>query len=309
MKTLLLVDSHAIIHRAFHALPLLKSQSGLYTNAVYGFFGMLDKAIIDFQPSHLVTCFDTPKPTFRKKLFEDYQAKRPPLQDELRPQIPLIKELLNDAGIARFEKPGFEADDVIGTLAERFKHEDIRILILTGDRDILQLVDNNVMVVTPQTGMSTIKLYTPEEVVKKFDISALQIPDYKALAGDASDNYNTARGIGPKTAAKLLHQFHTIENMYDHIDEVENEKIRNILVEYKDKVILFKQIATIVRDVDIECNLEQAEFKGFHENMKEKLTSLQLYSLLKRFFNEKKPTPPKKVEEEKKEDNSQLGLF
>lgn len=310
VKTLLIVDSHAIIHRAFHAIPMLHSQSGMPTNAVYGFFAMIDKAIIDFQPTHLVTCFDTPKKTFRKELFEGYQSKRPPLQDDLRPQIQIIKDLVDSAKIARFEKEGFEADDVIGTITSRFKHLDIRILILTGDKDILQLVDDNVLVVTPQTGMSTIKIYNPEEVQNKFQIDPLQIPDYKALAGDSSDNYHAAKGIGPKTATKLLHQFQTIEKLYENINQLENEKVKAILMESKENVILFKQIATIVKDVELDCSIDDMIYKGFDLEMKEKLSEWQLYSLLKRFFNEKKPNIlPKKIEEKPKDPDPQLGLF
>lgn len=311
MNTLLIIDAHAIIHRAYHALPPMRSRTGIPTNAVYGFFGMLDRAIIDFKPSHVVTCFDTPVKTFRKDLFDGYQSKRPPLQDDLRPQIPLIKELVDTAGIARFEKEGYEADDVIGTLTNRFKSADVRVMILTGDKDILQLVDEHVLVITPQTGMSTIKIYNPEAVQKKLDIEPLQIPDYKALAGDPSDNYHAAKGIGPKTAVKLLHQFNTIENLYEHINEVENPKVKAILEEHKENVLLFKQIATIVRDVDIDCTLENTEFKGFQQPMRDKLSELQLYSLLKRFFNEKKPEniPPKKVAAVSDSPDPQLGLF
>jgi DNA polymerase I len=311
MKTLLLIDSHAIIHRAFHALPPLTTRDGILTNAVHGFFAMIYKMTIDFQPSHVIACFDTPTPSFRKELFIEYQAKRPPMIDGLKPQFGIIKELLDQAGIARLEKPGFEADDVIGTLVERHKNEVDRILILTGDKDILQLVDDKVFVITPLVGVSTIKLYTTEEVTTKFGIEPKQIPDYKALAGDASDNYNTAKGIGPKTAVGLLTRFHTIENLFDHIDEVEKEKIRTILQQYKETIILFKQIATIVRNVEVDMKLEQAEFHGYNEHMKEGLMKYHLHSLLQRFFNvpktskvEQKTEPP-----EKKEDNDQMGLF
>lgn len=309
MNTLLIIDAHAIIHRAYHALPPLRTQLGVPTNAIYGFFGMLDRAIIDYQPTHLVTCFDTPKPTFRKELFVDYQAKRPPMEDDLRSQFTLIKDLVDSAGIARFEKPGFEADDVIGTITNKFKSKDMRVFILTGDKDILQLVDENVFVITPQMGLTTVKIYNPEEVVKKFGISPLQIPDFKALAGDPSDNYHAAKGIGPKTAVNLLHQFNTIENLLDHIPEVEKEKVRSILTESKENILLFKKIATIVTDVDVECSVDTIKFKGFAQDMRAKLTELQMYSLLKRFFNEKKPEPPPKVEVKKNDDSSQMGLF
>lgn len=307
MNTLLIVDAHAIIHRAFHALPPMQSKDGTPTNAVYGFFGMLDRAIIDFHPTHLVTCFDTPKPTFRKELFKDYQASRPPMQDDLKPQIPVIKELIDSAGIARAEQPGFEADDVIGTLATRFDDDQTRILILTGDRDILQLVNKNIFVITPQTGMSSTKLFTPAEVHDKYQLSPIQIPDYKALAGDSSDNYHAAKGIGPKTAIRLLQQFNTIENLFNNIDAVEQEKIKNSLLEHKEKIILFKQIATIIRDVNVPLQEPELVFKGFNNSMKDKLSELQLFALIKRFFAEKPFIAPKKTSNTV--DESQLGLF
>ena len=312
MKTLLLIDGHAMIHRAFHALPdTFKSSKGIPTNAVYGFFMMLQKIIIDFKPTHLAVCFDTPKPTFRKELFNEYQSKRPPMDDTLKVQIPEIKTLLTKGGIQCLEMPGFEADDVIGTLAEQYKAKAERVLIVTGDRDLLQLADTNVFVITPIKGVSQFILYTPEEVVKKFGVTPLQIPDYKALAGDASDNYNTAKGIGPKTAQKILSKFKTIENLLSNLPLVDNLKWKETLEANKESITLFKNIATIVRDVDITASEEKLLFKQFDDSIKDDLRRLELYSLMSKLFNEVKEEKPVIKPEKKKEEKpkDQIDLF
>ncbi len=312
MKTLLLIDAHAMIHRAYHALPELTNKDGVPTNAVYGFFMILQKVLSEFQPTHLAICFDTPVKTFRKELFKEYQSKRPPMETTLKVQIPLIKELLVKGNITCLEKPGFEADDVIGTLAEKHKKDFNRILILTGDKDLLQLTDNNVFVITPKQGVTNFMLYTPEEVVKKLGVTANLVPDYKSLAGDSSDNYNTAKGIGPKTAVKLLTQFHTVEGLLEHVDEVENEKWKNTLKEFKETILLFKQIATIVRNVDIDATDEELTFKGFDQNMKSQLLELNLNSLITKLFAIKQTEvveSPKKPVKEIKKDTEQIDLF
>lgn len=313
MKSLLLIDAHAMIHRAYHALPdTLTSKAGIPTNAIYGFFLIIQKVIADFQPSHVAICFDTPKPTFRKELFKEYQAKRPSLENTLSVQIPIIKELLSLGGIQCYEKPGFEADDVIGTLAEKYKPTFDSVLILTGDRDLLQLVDDKVFVITPKFGVNNFNLFTPTEVLNKFGVTPEHIPDYKALVGDASDNYNTAKGIGPKTALKLLSQFPTVEELVKNTDQLENEKWRAILDEYKETIILFKKIATIVRNVDVESDESKMEFTGFKQDMRTKLNELSLFTLQEKLFK----VIIKKVEQKKKElkkivedNSSQMDLF
>ncbi|HRN71149.1 MAG TPA: 5'-3' exonuclease H3TH domain-containing protein [Candidatus Woesebacteria bacterium] len=312
MKTLLLIDAHAMIHRAYHALPELTNKDGIPTNAVYGFFMILQKVLSEFQPTHLAVCFDTPKPTFRKELFKEYQSKRPPMETTLKTQIPLIKELLDTGGVTRLEKPGFEADDVIGTITEKHKKDFDRILILTGDKDLLQLTDDNVFVITPKQGVSNFNLYTPEAVVQKFGVSADLVPDYKALAGDSSDNYNTAKGIGPKTAVKLLTQFHTIEGLIKHVKEVENEKWRITIQEHKETILLFKQIATIVRDVDIDATDDELVFEGFDQEMKSQLLELNLNSLITKLYAIKtldKTVEKQKLIPEQKKDDGQIELF
>src|SRR3989344_8772184 len=181
MNTLLLIDGNAIMHRAFHALPPFKTKNGLPTNIIYGFFSMLHKAVSDFKPTHIVVSFDTPLPTFRNKLFKAYQAQRPKISDDFITQIPYLKEALSKAGIIHLEKDGFEADDIIGTIADKFKTNGIKVLILSGDRDIQQLVDSNVFVITPKLGLSELKMYDNSEVKKKFGLNPNQIPDLKAL--------------------------------------------------------------------------------------------------------------------------------
>lgn len=313
MKTLLLIDAHAMIHRAYHALPdTLRTKDGTPTNAVYGFFLMLQKIIIDFRPSHLAVCFDTPVPTFRKKLYTEYQAKRPPMEDTLRVQIPIIKDLLDDGGVTRLEKEGFEADDVIGTIAEKLKKEFERVLIVTGDRDLLQLTDEKVFLIAPKKGVTNFDLFTPHEVEKKFGVTPEHIPDYKALAGDASDGYNTAKGIGPKTAQKLLSLHPTVEELLANLQDVENERWRNTLSEYKEQIMLFKKIATIVRDVEVNPPISQLAFAGFREGIQDGLKKLELFTLIQKLFvelksPELKPEPPKKKKSEQPQD--QMDLF
>jgi len=311
MKTLLLIDGHAMIHRAFHALPdTMTTKSGEPTGAIYGFFMMLQKVIEDFKPTHLAIAFDTPTQTFRKKLYKGYQAKRPPMDSALKQQIPNIKDLLDEGDIVRIEKPGYEADDVIGTLVEKNKKKFERVLILTGDRDLLQLTDANVFLIAPKQGVTNFDLFTPHEVEKKYGVTPEHIPDYKALAGDSSDNYNTAKGIGPKTTQNLLSKHKTIEELLDNIESVENPRWQSILREHKENIILFKKIATILRDVEIDSSEKRLAFNGFATPLQEGLKKFELFALSNKLFHisssAKKPEPTKK---NKVENPEQIGLF
>ncbi|MDA1316654.1 MAG: hypothetical protein O3B87_01365 [bacterium] len=309
MKTLLLIDAHAMIHRAFHALPeTLKARDGTPTNAIYGFFLMLEKILSETNPTHIAVCFDTPKPTFRKKLFEGYQAKRPPMDVGIKVQIPIIKQLLKDGGLLCLEKPGFEADDVIGTVTEEQKKSFDRVLILTGDRDLLQLTDENVYLMAPRRGVSDFQLFTPKEVVEKYGVTPDHIPDYKALAGDSSDNYNTVKGIGPKTTQTLLAGNKTIEDLLANLDKVENPRFQKLLTDHADDVRLFKKIATIVRDVPLEKYDDALLFKGFDKAIQEPLKKLELFSIINKLFNIK-PEVKKEVIIDKPKPTDQLNLF
>ncbi|MGB9707290.1 MAG: 5'-3' exonuclease [Microgenomates group bacterium] len=307
MKTLLLIDGNAIMHRAYHALPSFKTKKGFPTNAIFGFFSILNKVIKDFQPNYLVVCFDTPVPTFRKKIFKEYQAQRPKVEDELAIQFKITKEALDKGGIFHLEKEGYEADDLIGTIVAKYKNnKDLRILILSGDRDILQLVDKNVFVITPQIGFSKSKIYNEEEVSKKFKIKPYQIVDYKALIGDVSDNYPGAKGIGPKTAVKLINQFTSIENIYKNLDLL-NEKLRKILTDNKENIDLSFKLAKIVTDVPVDISLPNAAFGGFKEELRDFLLQYEIKAVTERIFNNNKKDnsdKPKKVK-----DSLQSSLF
>jgi len=308
MVTLLLIDSNGLMHRAYHALPLLTSQNGQPTNIIYGFFSMLYRTINELKPDYLAAVFDTPKPTFRNKLFADYQIQRPKIEDSFAVQIPLLKEGLDIGGIKRLEKDGFEADDIIGTLSTNFSSKDnLKIVIFSSDKDILQLIKPNVSVIAPKTGISDFILYQKEEVIKKLNIAPEQIVDYKALAGDPSDNYPGAKGIGPKTAVQLINQFGTIDQIYKNIDQIKSKRLKEILLKGKESVFLSKKLAQILTNVDIKVNLEELKFTGFNDQLKNFFETYQIYSLVKRVFNNQK----EKLIKKKATDNqdNQISLF
>lgn len=307
MQTLLLIDGNAIMHRAYHALPPFKSADGTPTNVVYGYLSMLNKVVTDFKPDYLISCFDTPKPTFRNKLFKEYQSQRPKIDDSFIIQIPLVKQALDAAGINRLEKDGYEADDLIGTITRIFEKNNFRVIILTGDKDIFQLITDNVFVAAPQLGLANIKIFDKSEVEKKLDVAPNQIIEYKALAGDPSDNYPGASGIGPKTASKLIHQFETVENIYKNLNKVDSLKIKEVLEKEKDSVFVSKKLATIITDVEIEVDIEKLKFKGFNKKLIDFLTQYQMSTLTKRIFGVKDVA--KKPEQAKKEKPDQIGLF
>lgn len=254
MPRLVLIDGHAILHRAFHALPPLTTSKGEPIQAVYGFTSILLRVVHDLKPSHLLVTFDRPKPTFRKKLYKEYQAKRPKADETFISQIEIVHRLLKSIGIPIFEKDGFEADDVIGTINKKINKKEMESVIVTGDRDILQLVGKKTKVYMPVKGLSESKLYGETDVEEKFGVKPALLPDLKALMGDASDNYPGVAGIGPKTAAELITKYHSVENLYNHLDELA-PKIKEKLEKNKENAFLGKTLATIVTNVPLELNL------------------------------------------------------
>ncbi len=296
MEKLILIDGHAILHRAFHALPPLTTSDGFPTNAIYGFFSMLNRVIKDFNPQYLAVAFDTPKPTFRKKLYVQYQAQRPKVKDEFKVQIPKVKEGLKAAGIFQIEAPGFEADDVIGSLSESLGDK-LQVFIVSGDKDILQLCKKNVFILQPKIGVTKLKLYTPDDVEKYLGIEPSLIPDFKALAGDPSDNYLGAKGIGPKTAVKLLIKFGSIEKIFENLDKIEDERIRKILEEYKEQIFLGKKLAVILKNLDLKVKLEDLRFEKVKPELKGFLEKYEMRSLIKRFFEEEEEKDNPKPQE------------
>ncbi len=322
LDRLVIIDGNAILHRAFHALPPLTTKNGELVNAVFGFTSMLLRVAQDLKPAYLVVTFDRPKPTFRKSLYVGYQAKRPKMDEGLSAQIERVHQVVACLGIPIYEMDGYEADDVIGTITNKTRksHE---VIIVTGDRDILQLVDGNVKAYMPVKGLSEAKLFGEKEVEDKFGIKPGQIVDYKALVGDASDNYPGVAGVGPKTASGLLSRFKTLEQTYTHIGEIESEKVRRALAENSEQAGLAKKLATIVTDVPITFDIEKCRLKNLDRPHIHKLfEDLEFRSLIPRLGEGSKMQPfdrtqgksgkdAKKdiVKEEKRDTSQQIKLF
>lgn len=309
MKTIAIIDGNGIMFRAFFALPLLTTSKGFPTNAIYGFFTMLNRAIIDFHPDEMIICFDAPGPSFRNGLLKEYQAQRPKIDEAFRVQIPVIKELLTVAGMSHTELVGYEADDLIGTLAHRYK-KDHRVIILSADKDMLQLVNNQVTVIAPKKGLSTITIMTPKAVCANFGINRpAQIADLKALTGDGADNYKGAKGVGPKTASSLILQFGSVEQLIKHTEEIKNERVRELIASQKEQIILTKKIATILINVPITIDHAETKILQFPKTMKEKLISLEMKGLAQKLFPEQKVVVKKPEKKKNTEPVEQIGLF
>ncbi len=288
-----------MLHRAYHALPPLTAPDGSVVNAVYGFGTMLLRLISDLKPTYVAVAFDRPKPTFRKKLFEGYQAKRPKMDEELSEQIPKVHDLIAGFGIPIFEVDGFEADDVIGTIAKHAKKDGIdQVIIVTGDRDILQLVeDEKILVWMPTKGLSEAKLYDEAAVFERMGVVPDKIPDFKALAGDPSDNYPGVPGIGPKTAVALLTKYKSIEKILTTKELTPSEK---------ESAHMSHDLATIRTNVPLEGSLEPLGSLNRPEAVNV-LATLGFRSLLKRITGE--TTSEEKVKKEKKTGSLQQALF
>lgn len=255
MQKLVLIDGHAILHRAFHALPpTLTNKEGVSTNAIYGFMTMLLRVLDDLKPTHLAVCFDLPQPTFRQQAYTAYQAKRPEMIGNLKDQIPLVHELLDALKIPYFEVPGYEADDCIGTIAAQSK---IDTVIVTGDRDMLQLINDHVRVYIPIKGLSETKIYDEAAILAEYRVQPCQWVDIKALKGDQSDNYPGVPGIGPKTAQTLIAKYQTLENLYSHLGDLD-KNVAQKLAEGAESAGLGKKLAAIVTDVPIRLNINNA---------------------------------------------------
>lgn len=256
MSKLILVDGNAIMHRAYHALPALTALDGTPINAVYGFTTMLLKMVDDLAPTHIAVAFDRPEPTFRKQILATYQAHRPEMDDDLGVQFGKVKELLAAMQIPVYEKAGFEADDIIGTIATKASVD--KVVIATGDKDILQLVGHRVSLYMPVKGLSHAQVFEREETLKKLGVTPEQIVDYKALVGDPSDNYKGVSGIGPKTAQVLLQKYRGLEDIYEHINEI-TATVRKKLVLGKSSAFESQKLAQIVTDIELDFDLNSTQ--------------------------------------------------
>lgn len=270
-EKLLIIDSNALIHRAFHALPpTLTDGKGHHTNAVYGFTTIFLKAVKDLKPDYVAACFDRKEKTFRHEEYVEYKATRVKAPDELYEQIPLVKEVVRSFDVPVYELAGYEADDLIGTIAtlKAVDRPDIETIILTGDQDCLQLVDYNTKVLSPHKGLSETILYGEQEVKEKFNgLMPKQLIDYKGLRGDTSDNIPGVKGIGEKGAIDLLLNFNSLEGVYQNIkSEKIRDRVREMLVEQKEQALMSKKLATIVLDAPIDFKLLDCRFKGFDQD-------------------------------------------
>jgi len=266
-KKLLIIDGHSLLYRAFHALPPLTNKKGQLTNAVYGFLLILFKAIKDVEANYVVACFDTRKPTFRHEQFQDYKAGRAKMPDGLVSQMPIMKEVLNAFSIPMFEKEGFEADDLVATIAKKYGNG-AKVFILSGDLDNLQLVDENISVYTMGKGIKDAVIYDEAKVIERFGVKPLQMNDFKALTGDNSDNIPGVPGIGKTTAASLIQQYGSIENLYAELatdTAVVKPKVKEALKQNKDKALLSLELVQTKKDVEMDFNMEDCKFGTFDQ--------------------------------------------
>lgn len=281
-NTLIIIDANSLIHRAFHALPPL-THKGQPTGAVYGFLLTLFKAIKDVKATHIVACFDTPARTFRDDIFKEYKSQRPSTHQDIISQIHVVKEVLKAFSVPIFEKDGFEADDLIATLATKAKGE-AKVFIVSGDLDNLQLVDQMVRVYTLGKGVKDSIVYDETRVQERFGVIPRQMNDFKALTGDVSDNIPGVPGIGKTTAASLVQEFGSIENLYAELatdTAVLKPKVKEALKQNKQSALLSLELVKTKTDVDVSFNLEGARFGKYNqETVKKTFNELGFYSLI-----------------------------
>jgi len=318
MKKFVIIDTYALAHRSYHALPPLVSPEGILVNGVYGFMLVFLKMLQELKPDYLVATFDLAQPTFRHKEYKEYKAKRIKAPENFYEQIGMIKEILKIWGIPILEKESFEADDIIGTIAQKFQRKDLEIIILTGDLDTLQLVNDNIHVYTLRKGLQDRVIYDVEAIKKKYGLSPVQLIDYKALKGDPSDNVVGVPGVGEKTALKLIKEFNNLDNLYlalqNQAPEIENlnSKLKERLIKNKDQAFFSRHLVAIEKGVDLNFQLEESAFKPPpEEQLTPLLQKLGFQSLIKRMFNfsqnpvEEKP----KMVIEKIESQDKLNLL
>lgn len=286
MKKLLLIDGHSILNRAFYGVPLLTNYEGVHTNAVYGFINIMLKALEDENAGYIVVAFDLKSPTFRHKMYAEYKGTRKGMPDELREQVPIIKDVLSAMDIPVVTLEGYEADDILGTLAKKSQADGFEVSILSGDRDLLQLADEHIKIRLPKTikGKTEIENYYPKDVLEKYQVTPIEFIDLKALMGDSSDNIPGVPGIGEKTATSIITRYHSIENAYANIDEITPTKAKNNLSEHYDMAVMSKKLATIEINAPVDFSVEEAAIENlFTSKAYELFKKLELKSLLKKF--------------------------
>lgn len=276
-KKLILIDGHSILNRAFYGVPDLTNAEGIHTNALYGFLNIMFRFIDEEKPDYITVAFDLSAPTFRHKEYAAYKGTRKPMAPELKQQVPLIKELLRAMQITIVEKEGYEADDLLGTIAKKTAAKGLDVSVISGDRDLLQLAEEHIKIRIPKTkkGVTEVEDYLPADVETLYGVTPLEFIDMKALMGDTSDNIPGAPGVGPKTASALITQYHNIETIFEHLDELKPPKAKKSISENVEQVKLSKFLATIDIDVPVDYDLENAAVGGYY--------TPEAYELFKRF--------------------------
>ncbi|MCR5356326.1 MAG: DNA polymerase I [Lachnospiraceae bacterium] len=283
---LVLIDGNSIMNRAFYGMPMLTNSEGLHTNAVYGFLNIMFKILEEEEPQYLAIAFDLKAPTFRHKMYDAYKGTRKPMPDELREQVPVLKDMLERMGICIVQKEGYEADDILGTLAKRAEDAGFEVALVSGDRDLLQMASDHIKIRMPRTksGKTEVEDYYAADVIEKLKLEPLQIIELKALMGDASDNIPGVPKIGEKTATELLIQYHDIENLKEHIPEISKKSIRETLENNFDMAVLSKELATICVTADIDVELSDTVLKDIYTPQAfELIKRLDFKQMVKRF--------------------------
>lgn len=264
-NTLIIIDGNSIINRAFYALPNMSNEAGLNTNAIFGFTRMMFKIIEEYRPTHMSVAFDKKAPTFRHKEYADYKAGRKKMPDELAEQLQPLKDLLDKFNINRLELEGYEADDIIGTISKLGEENDFKVYIVTGDKDAIQLASHKTTTLITKKGVADVEEYDYDSVIERYEMTPTQFIDLKGLMGDKSDNIPGVPGVGEKTGIKLLKQYSSIENLIEHIDELKGS-IKKKIEENKDLAIMSKRLATIIRDVPIDVNLDDLKYGDYNKD-------------------------------------------
>lgn len=286
MGKLVLIDGHSILNRAFYGVPELTNSEGLHTNAVYGFLNILFKILDEEKPDYLTVAFDVHAPTFRHEIYKEYKGTRKPMPEELREQVPVIKEVLEAMGICIMEQAGLEADDILGTLAKRAEKQGIEVSLVSGDRDLLQVATEKIKIRIPKTkgGKTEIEDYYARDVEEKYQVNPIQFIDLKALMGDTADNIPGVPKVGEKTAAQLMVQYGSLEAIYEHVEEISKKSIRESLIANRDLADLSKVLATINVDSPIEFDYEKARIRNFYTDEAYRLFKrLEFRNFLSRF--------------------------
>ena len=293
-KKLILIDGHIILNRAFFGIPDLTNSEGIHTNAMYGFLNIMFKFIDEEKPDYITVAFDLSEPTFRHKAYEAYKGTRKPMAPELKQQVPLIKELLRMMNITVIEKAGYEADDIIGTIAKRSAAAGIDVSVISGDRDLLQLAEDKIQIRIPKTkkGVTEVENYYPGDVVALYGVTPLEFIDMKALMGDTSDNIPGAPGVGPKTASAIIQKYHSVDNVLAHLDELKPPKAQKSITENAEQVKMSRFLAEININVPLDYNIENAEIGDFYNPASYELfKKYNFKTMLKRFDKDMTAAP------------------